>query len=152
MIIDAFCDVWERNQENDAVLCRVLRFRPRSIDTVIQLPVLNQNSIKNSKDSCILNLLLVRKERKKDEIAKNNWQNKKRQYCYLQEDYNYTSQTLIFKNQTCKPPIDKGQNLELTSKQAIEVNESSSQVKHWDQSIIPTSSFCFLLSLSALNI
>jgi hypothetical protein len=75
-------------------------------------------------------LLLVRKERKKDEIAKKNRQNQKQQYCYLQEDYNYTSQTPIFKNQTCKLPIDKGQSLELTSKQAIEVNESSSQVKH----------------------
>jgi hypothetical protein len=51
----------------------------------------------------------MRKERKKDEIA---------------------FQTSIFKNQTCKFPIDKRQSLELTSKQAIEMNESSSQVKY----------------------
>jgi hypothetical protein len=56
-------------------------------------------------------LVTRKKRKKKDEIAKKNRQNQKRQYCYLQEDYNYTSQTPIFKNQTCKLPIDKGQSL-----------------------------------------
>jgi hypothetical protein len=75
-------------------------------------------------------LVTYEKRKKKDEIAKENRQNQKRQYCYLQENHNYTFQTSIFKNQTCKFPIDKGQSLELISKQAIEMNESNSQVKY----------------------
>jgi hypothetical protein len=62
-----------------------------------------------------------------------NQENSKQQYCYTiiyKSDYNYTSQALIFKNSTCKISIDKGKSLELISNRVIEMNESSSQVKH----------------------
>jgi hypothetical protein len=53
-------------------------------------------------------LVTHKKRKKKGRNRKENRQNQKRQYCYLQKDYNYTSQTPILKNQTCKLPIDKG--------------------------------------------